>query len=172
MKVKLKSIIKKSIKMDTENEASINILPMSVADILEVKALENGCHLSPWSMKDYAAELQRIDSISLVAKKERESIGFIIARLITSSNINHEIDVEIYNICVDKNYRNKRIGRLLFSTLINRVRHKAQAVWLEVRRSNTNAIIFYQKIGFKAVGTRKNLYSNPNDDAILMRKYL
>jgi len=46
---------------------------------------------------------------------------------------------------------------------------------LEVRPSNTNALKLYEKMGFEAIGSRKNYYpSNPEtglrEDAIVMAK--
>lgn len=42
---------------------------------------------------------------------------------------------------------------------------------LEVRQSNENAIRLYSNAGFVKVGERKNYYSEPAENAILMTKY-
>jgi ribosomal-protein-alanine N-acetyltransferase len=39
---------------------------------------------------------------------------------------------------------------------------------LEVRESNVSARSLYEKMGFDEVGVRKNYYSNPRENAILM----
>jgi ribosomal-protein-alanine N-acetyltransferase len=39
---------------------------------------------------------------------------------------------------------------------------------LEVRPSNAAAVTLYKKLGFEILGTRKNYYTNPNEDAYLM----
>ena len=39
---------------------------------------------------------------------------------------------------------------------------------LEVRVSNASAIHLYEKLGFRAVGIRKNFYDNPKEDAMIM----
>ena len=41
---------------------------------------------------------------------------------------------------------------------------------LEVRESNQAAIELYRSLGFVAVGTRRNYYSQPLEDALLLRK--
>ncbi len=41
-------------------------------------------------------------------------------------------------------------------------------IFLEVRESNAPAIAFYRKHGFQADGIRKNFYTNPAENAILM----
>jgi ribosomal-protein-alanine N-acetyltransferase len=47
---------------------------------------------------------------------------------------------------------------------------KVSNLFLEVRRSNKNAILLYEKKGFNEVGIRPNYYktTNGNEDAILM----
>ena len=44
--------------------------------------------------------------------------------------------------------------------------------FLEVRQSNTPAISLYEKMGYKAIGTRKRFYEKPVEDAIVMSKIL
>ena len=46
-------------------------------------------------------------------------------------------------------------------------------IYLEVRISNINAIVFYEKFGFKKDAIRENYYTGEkNEDAILMSKTL
>jgi len=39
---------------------------------------------------------------------------------------------------------------------------------LEVRESNTPALQLYQRAGFKKAGVRKNYYSTPVEDALVL----
>ncbi len=56
------------------------------------------------------------------------------------------------------------------------VRHLLEACWqeqietvfLEVRQSNEPARRLYKKIGFTDAGRRKNFYTNPTEDAVIM----
>jgi len=41
---------------------------------------------------------------------------------------------------------------------------------LEVRASNSAAIKLYDLLGFKKAGIRKNFYSAPKEDALIMTK--
>ena len=43
------------------------------------------------------------------------------------------------------------------------------AFMLEVRPSNKNALMLYEKFGYTEVGRRKNYYLSPKEDAIIMR---
>jgi len=49
---------------------------------------------------------------------------------------------------------------------------KTDAIFLEVRASNTAARRLYENLGFKEAGCRKGYYTNPNEDAVLYSKIL
>lgn len=79
--------------------------------------------------------------------------------------IHNSFDVyEIMKIGVQKEERNKGIGKDLIRYYLE---NYTKNLFLEVRESNENAQKFYENIGFKAVGKRKNYYSN-GETAILM----
>jgi ribosomal-protein-alanine N-acetyltransferase len=48
--------------------------------------------------------------------------------------------------------------------------NEINAFHLEVRESNIPAISLYKKNGFETDGMRKNFYSSPSENAILMTK--
>ena len=43
-------------------------------------------------------------------------------------------------------------------------------IFLEVRESNQIAINFYLKAGFEKISVRKRFYSNPTENALIMKK--
>ena len=74
------------------------------------------------------------------------------------------IDVyEILAIATIEEYRNKGIAQ----KLLNKI--KTKDIFLEVRESNQVAINFYKKNKFKEISVRKNYYSEPNENAIIMK---
>ena len=74
------------------------------------------------------------------------------------------IDVyEILAIATVKEYRNKGIAQELLDKI------KTKDIFLEVRESNQIAINFYKKNNFKEISIRKNYYSEPNENAIIMK---
>ena len=77
--------------------------------------------------------------------------------------------MEINNIMVDSNYRNKGIGSKLMSYLISEaISNRVVNITLEVRVSNEIARFMYKKFGFNEVALRKFYYGN--EDGILMEK--
>ena len=52
------------------------------------------------------------------------------------------------------------------------ISQEGELITLEVRKSNLPAIRCYQKHGYLLVGERKNFYENPQENALLMTKFL
>ena len=74
------------------------------------------------------------------------------------------IDVyEILAIATIEEYRNKGFAQELLDKI------KTKDIFLEVRESNKKAINFYKKNNFKQISIRKGYYSDPTEDAIIMK---
>lgn len=74
------------------------------------------------------------------------------------------IDVyEILAIATVEEYRNKGLAQELLDKI------KTKDIFLEVRKSNEKAINFYKKNNFKQISIRKGYYSDPTEDAIIMK---
>ena len=74
------------------------------------------------------------------------------------------IDVyEILAIATIEEYRNNGIAQELLDKI------KIKDIFLEVRESNQVAINFYKKNKFNQISIRKNYYSEPNENAIIMK---
>jgi [ribosomal protein S18]-alanine N-acetyltransferase len=66
--------------------------------------------------------------------------------------------------------RRKGIGQMLLTGVIERFISKAcECIWLEVRSSNSAAVQFYENNGFNRSAIRRNFYSDPVEDAFVMR---
>lgn len=79
-------------------------------------------------------------------------------------------EAEIASVCVDPAYRRLGGGTKLLQTLLRQARLSgAQNVYLEVRISNQAAQKLYRSAGFECIGVRKRYYTNPSEDAVLMR---
>jgi len=146
------------------------IRPSDVERIIEIE--RSWEHLSHWSEDSYY-RLVNDDGFtaSFLAEVEDASgrpciAGFVIFHVAGTN-------CEVYNIAVDARHARTGIGKQLMTTVVNEsLKRYASKVLLEVRKSNTNAIRFYEGFGFKVLGERKNYYSNPIEDAFVMEKGL
>lgn len=138
---------------------------MIFGDISAVLEIERECALSPWSFEGYQNELLRDDSKALVAETDGEIVGFAVSRLITPVS-----EGEILNIAVRQQFQKQGTGRLLLREVTDYLKSKQiRSVWLEVRKTNFTAQNFYLRNGFTFCGERKNFYTNPSEDALIMK---
>ncbi|MCX7657657.1 MAG: ribosomal protein S18-alanine N-acetyltransferase [Oscillospiraceae bacterium] len=140
----------------------VKIIPMDKENAEFVAQIEAECFSQPWSREAFLKELENPDAISLAAVSDTVC-GFINA---------HKILDEVYinNIAVKNGYRRLGIGSALLDKL-EKYAGKVSLITLEVRKSNFPAISLYEKHGYQKVGERKNFYSFPTEDAVLMTKY-
>ena len=141
------------------------IVPMTEADVKQSAEIERLSIAQPWSEKAFLSELDNEKAIMLCAKNadNGEIYGFITASYVLD-------EVNINNVAVAEKYRKNGIGQALLERLFDIVNDFAVFIMLEVRESNTSAIKLYEKAGFIQVGLRKNFYSNPCENAVLMTK--
>lgn len=77
--------------------------------------------------------------------------------------------MELEDIIVNEEYRNKGIGNKLMGYLVSvAIKSRVINITLEVRVSNDIARNLYKKYGFREVAKRSNYYGN--EDGILMEK--
>ena len=133
-------------------------------DLPRLAEIELECIPDPWSLNSFKAEFKSEGSLFLAAEDENGTIcGFI-----TASRVLDE--VSIYNVAVTASHRRKGIAQMLMEHLW-KISEGAAFITLEVRESNTPAIKLYEKLGYENVGMRKNFYSNPTENAVLMTKF-
>jgi len=77
---------------------------------------------------------------------------------------------ELETIAVDAAYQRRDLGRRLFDALASELQAAGvHEVVLEVRASNHAALGFYRSLGFGKTGLRRGYYTDPVDDAVLMK---
>jgi ribosomal-protein-alanine N-acetyltransferase len=82
-------------------------------------------------------------------------------------------EAHVTNIAVKPEYRGFGIADRLLGYMED-VARKSRAICmiLEVRQSNDPAMALYKKHGFEKIGIRQKYYTNPVEDAFIMRKEL
>ena len=143
------------------------IIRKSIAeDIPVLTEIENECILNPWSLASFNSQFSARGSIFLTALDNNNEIcGFI-----TASSVLDEVSIN--NVAVRVSYRRKGVAEMLMNTLYDTVLETAAFIMLEVRESNNPAQKLYKKLGYEYVGVRKNFYTAPVENALLMTKNL
>lgn len=82
-------------------------------------------------------------------------------------------EVEVHNLAVHPAARRQGVGRALLEAALARARARgARRVFLEVRAGNTAARALYAACGFALAGRRRDYYSEPREDALLLARNL
>ena len=140
------------------------IHPMSESDIGDIAEIERECFADPWSEDALRSELSNDNAIFLVAKTKGTVSGYIGVHTVLDESY-------IANVAVKGDFRRLGIGSMLLDCVEEKVKAKACSfISLEVRVSNTPAINLYQKHGYVSQGERKNFYSHPTENALIMTK--
>ena len=141
---------------------SFRIVPMSAARLPQVAALEQVCFpADPWSENLFRAALENPGAAVLLAEEDGAVLGYaVLSAVLDEGNLD--------NIAVAPEYRRRGVADALLGALTGFGRECLALLTLEVRASNAPAIALYEKHGFRPVGRRRNYYSDPREDAVLM----
>jgi len=122
--------------------------------------IERLCFTSPFP-EPYIRSLAESGSDSfLVAIEENKAVGYVSALI-------HGKDAHVASIAVLKDYRRRGIGRALMYYLIKSLKlRNIKTISLEVRKSNTSAIRFYESLGFERVGVMPSYYEDGEDAVV------
>lgn len=136
-----------------------------MSDVPNIARIESESIDEPWSESQFISALLSDSDILLAASYNNCTIGFIEASFVLD-------EININSIAVDAEYRKLGIASMLIASLEKIISGSAEKLMLEVRSRNIPALNLYRKLGFSEDGKRKNFYSHPPDDAVLMTKLL
>lgn len=142
------------------------IRKMTEQDLDRLMVIENESFSLPWSRQSYEAELLNQYSTYLVCDWEGEVAGYVGMWTLFE-------EAHITNVAVAPEFRGRGIGAALMAEeeKIAQVK-KADRILLEVRPSNAAAVAMYKGMGYIPTGLRKEYYSDNQEDALVMTKYL
>lgn len=144
----------------------VKICDAQMQHICDLEKIEHECFSVPWTEEQLIAELPDKRHIFIVAVENDEVLGYV--------GLMHILDEGyISNVAVASKARRRGIADMLIDELERRASElKLAFMTLEVRESNEPAISLYTKHGFERVGLRKNYYTLPRENALLMTKWI
>lgn len=155
------------------------IREMQFDDISPVAELERAFSLTPWDENGLLSYMLRDDTLFLVASDEfpedydseaideenffwPEIYGYVGLLMVP-------YEADVLNVTVNEKVRNMGIGTGLLKEIFERAKkYGVTDIHLEVRESNDSAIHLYEKLGFTRDGIRKNYYTEPVENAVMM----
>ncbi len=134
-------------------------------DILSVSELEKECFKGEsWSFGTIASAFENPSYEMLVAEDGGEIIGYG-CTCTTLENCDLE------NVLVAEEYRRGGVGKAILNALLENAKERgAEKVFLEVRVSNSAAMLLYLSCGFKGVHARTRYYSDGEDCLVMVKE--
>lgn len=118
-----------------------------------------------WSAESFRSEVEKENGIVLYIAD-----GDNIAALLSGYTAVGEADIT--SVAVAPEYRRRGLALQLMERFGELLPEDTESIFLEVRESNTAAIALYEKCGFLKLSVRKNFYSAPRENAVVMQKIL
>ena len=144
------------------------IVTLTVSHLAEAAEIEKLCFSEPWS-EEALLYMCTSPNTHAVAVVEKES-----GRLAAYGGCEYVLDeANIVNVATHPDFRRRGCAEALIGKMEEFLASREVTdVYLEVRVSNAPARTLYEKLGFVAVGIRKNYYRFPAEDAVVMKKTL
>ena len=139
------------------------LVPLLVADLDRVMAIETAAYPFPWTRGNFVDSLAAGYPARLLLTRAR-AIGYFIA-------MEGVDEMHLLNLTVAPAEQGRGHGQRMLDELVAlcRVRGLRQ-LWLEVRESNARARALYLRYGFRHVGLRRGYYpaAKGREDAAVM----
>lgn len=135
---------------------------MTEDDLDQVCIIEEDTFSQAWSRDDFSKSCIDINNSYLVVENNGEIVGYCGYWGVVGEGY-------IYNVAVKREFRGKQIGYHMLNQLIRQATQRGiTSLTLEVRLSNRSAISLYERLGFVSSGIRRDFYTKPNEDAVIM----
>lgn len=137
---------------------------MLVGDLDQVMEIENDLISPPWTREGFFTLLIKDENMFFVVEEKGRILGYCSMQTVLDEG-------DILNVAVARDRQKEGIGYFLVDSMLMMAAARGiHIVHLEVRESNGSARRLYQRLGFKEDGLRKNYYTEPVENAVLMTK--
>ena len=145
------------------------LLPAKESDIEYILDIEKVSFTRAWTRQLFIDELSCNTGFNYVAKSANQNrliIGYHFFRLIGD-------EMQILKIAVSPLWRSCKIAsQILEKSIALALKKGALSAFLEVRPSNTSALLLYRKMGFQIIGKRPGYYPETGEHALILMKNL
>ena len=146
---------------------NIVVAPMEASHLSAVANIEQLSFSTPWTENMFSLSLGDTNNQNcFVALLGEKVVGYIIL-------LHCFEDGELLNIATSPEMRKNGIAKKLMDKMISVMKEKnVTRILLEVRESNVPAKTLYENYGFSEIAVRKNYYTKPLENAIVMEKHI
>ncbi|MGA1195284.1 MAG: ribosomal protein S18-alanine N-acetyltransferase [Candidatus Latescibacterota bacterium] len=139
--------------------------PMQICHLTGVVEIERMVFSNPWQHGDFKSALERENAYCRIVVVDGQLLGYVIGFFINK-------EFHLADFSIHPNQQRKGFGQRVLDILCSELHDLSQVISLEVRMSNVAALELYKKNGFQTMAIRKNYYTHPQEDALVMLKPL
>ena len=153
----LEVAIRRAVPPDAAELAALGARTFSDAFGADNTAEDLEAHLSTsYGIRQQTEELANPEVVTLVAEHGGELVAFAqVRRGPAPSCVAGESPVELWRFYVDRSWHGRGIAQRLMAASLDGARELGgRTIWLSVWERNPRAIAFYEKTGFRNVGTK------------------
>jgi [ribosomal protein S18]-alanine N-acetyltransferase len=144
---------------------AVTVEPLSgTADLDGILEVDEASFVRPWTREMYEAELRNsgVTRIYVIRTPGWRVAGYCAIWLLAT-------EVHINNLAIRPEARRRRLATILLTRVLEAAgREGGESATLEVRRSNHDARALYEGLGFRVRGVRKDYYTDPVEDALIL----
>lgn len=118
-----------------------------------------------WSAESFRSEACKDNGFVLYIAENGEVIALL-------SGYSAVGEGDITSVAVSPEYRRRGLAARLIGEFERLLPDDTESIFLEVRESNAGAAALYEKCGFERLSVRKNFYTQPRENAVVMAKKL
>ena len=136
----------------------------SPGDLDDIVRIESLTFTKPWTREMYLAELEHSEVARFYVARDAvgEAVGFCSCWQIID-------ELHINNLAVLPEHRRSGVATALLNrVLADGAARGAHRATLEVRRSNRAALRVYERCGFSVTAVRRDYYTHPDEDALIL----
>ena len=133
-------------------------------DLDAVAALEAASFTNPWTREMLARELSRssVARVYVLRLPGDRVAAFCACWMVVD-------ELHINTIAVRETRRRQGLGTALMQHVLGTAaKEGVRRATLEVRRSNSPALAFYERLGFTIAAVRARYYTDPEEDALIL----
>jgi ribosomal-protein-alanine N-acetyltransferase len=139
-------------------------------DVAALAELQRISFSHPWTRVQVADEVGLGPPGAVLVARGLDDAGRVGVRAACAYRVIVD-EMTIVDLSVDPAWRGLGLGRLLLRLALRRAaRVGARRALLEVRAGNAPALALYESMGFLRSGVRRDYYSEPVEDAVLLER--
>ena len=169
----LEVAIRRAVPSDAAELAALGARTFSDAFGADNTPEDLKAHLSTsYGIRQQTEELANPDMVTLVAEHGGALVAFAqVRRGPAPACVDSESPVELWRFYVDRSWHGRGVAQRLMAASLDATRELAgRTLWLSVWERNPRAIAFYEKTGFRNVGTKDFwVGSDRQTDFVLVR---